>query len=454
MTFPCQNHKVKRGGLQLTLIFCLVFSFFLCCTPAFAISYTYLDTGSQPDLVAHTEGDTRYYPGDTFQMSVLLTNKGRDTAMQVAPRLSAGAYDPSTALGVTVTPDAADAPVTLKTLPVVVGDIGQWDEARVTIYGTVRENATPGVYPIQIVVAFNYVYAIPMTDSSYSSINKLYNQKVQTLPARLIVMSEVKPSIISEKYENMVPGTQGYVIAEVRNTGYATGNKVLLGITPSDNITFQMVDEGVYLGRFGPDETASVRVRVAVKENTAAGSYPAVLDGKYWDADGIIHTIKPVHMGITVSRGAVIEAITKDLTISPGATETINVTYRNTGDTPAINAQARIIGNQVIIPVSDSVSLGILGPGESKTAQFRISAKSPIAGKKYDVDTEVKYQDELGALMLSEKMSFGILVQKQEGPGAILSNPVYLIIIAGIFAILIYAVWKLYQKRSLNNSVP
>ncbi|MDH7510813.1 MAG: hypothetical protein QHH04_07200 [Methanolinea sp.] len=52
----------------------------------------YLDTCAQPDLVAHAEGVTGYYPCDAFAMMVILTIRSRDTAIQIAPRLSPGAY--------------------------------------------------------------------------------------------------------------------------------------------------------------------------------------------------------------------------------------------------------------------------------------------------------------------------------------------------------------------------
>lgn len=448
MTLPSPFMRMHRSDAPVPWLPIFVIAIFLCCTPCLAAGYLYLDTGTQPTLSAHAEGDTRYYPGDTFAMTVILTNKGRDKAMQVEPLLSPTAYDPSTALGVLIRPRVGDAPVTLKSLPTVAGDIGSWDQVPVTILGTVYQNATPGVYSIPLEVTYNYVYAIPMVGSDYTTIEVLYHRNQQTIPVPIRVMSEVRPVVISEHSENMAPDTQGYLVLEIMNTGYSTGEDVSFNIVPSNNVTFQMVDSSLYVKRFNPGNVTTIKARIAVKDHTGAGSYPALLEGQYRDTEGVFRNTRSVPVGITVSKGAVFEAVTKDLTITPAGTETITVAYRNTGDTPAYNAQARLIGNQILEPVTDTVSLGLVRPGETKTAQFVISAKSALAGKQYIIDTDVKYRDELDAPMLSDNMSFGVAVLQPSGLGAITSNPVILIIIAGALVIIIYVIWKLQKRKS------
>jgi hypothetical protein len=428
------------GGLLLALA--------LCCTPCLAVGYTYLDTGEEPVLVASPQGDTGYFPGDAFEMTVLLTNTGRDTALQVAPRLAPGAYDPSTALGVTVRPAAGDAPVTLKSTPVVAGDIGSWDMVPVTIRGTVHKNASPGVYAIPLAVTYQYVYGIPMVGEGYSTIEPLYRGKEQVIPATFRVMGEVRPAILSEKAENLIPGTQGYLTITVANIGYGTGTEVTLRIVPADNVTFQMVEDSVHLAKFGPGEVVPLRVRIAVADATAAGSYPAILEGEYRDAGGMFQATTQVPLGIPVSRGAVMETLTRNLTIGSGGEETITVSFLNTGDTPAYDARARIIGSYVLMPVEDSAPLGTIAPWEIKTTQFVFSAKNAMPGKRYVIDSEVKYRDGLGALVLSDKMSFGVDVAPPSGPSAITSNPAVLIIVAGILVILFYAGWKIHGRKA------
>jgi hypothetical protein len=419
----------------------------LCCAPCLAAGYIYLDTGTQPDLVAHATGENRFAPGDEFELDVVLSNTARDPAVQIEPFMAPGVYDPATALGVLVTPDKAEAPVTLNTLPTVAGDIGSWDRVPVTVRGTIDQDATPGPHVLLLMVSYQYVYAIPMTGTGYSTLDLLYRKKEQTLPVTVRVTREVRPSVLSETEENLVPGTQGYLALHVRNTGYATGSETVFRIVPADNTTFQMVDQSVFLGRFAPGDAATVRARLAVREHTGPGSYPATLEGQYLDANGVLTSTPPVPVGIRVSRGAVIEVKNLNQTIAPGGGQSLTVSYTNTGDTPARYARARIIGSQVVVPVTESASLGTLAPNETRTAEFEVALKSPIAGKRYVIDTEVKYRDGLGALMLSDPLSFGVVVAEPQGTASLVSDPAVLVLLGGVLLLLAYAGWKLLGRK-------
>ena len=104
-----------------------------------------------------------------------------------------------------------------------------------------------------------------------------------------------------------------------------------------------------------------------------------------------------------------------NLTIESGGEEAITVSFLNTGDTPAYDAQARIIGSHVLMPVEDSAPLGTIAPGEIKTTQFVVSSKNAIPGKQYVIESEVKYRDGMGSPVLSDKMSLGVDVTQPSG---------------------------------------
>jgi hypothetical protein len=415
--------------------------------PCVALGYTYVDTGLEPVLSAQVVGDPRYYPGDTFAMTVVLTNEDQDTSVQVAPLLAPDTYDPRTALGLVVSPGESDAPVSVKNPPVLVGDIGPGDKVPLTIQGTVDDEAFPGTRTILLNLSYRYVYAIPMTGAEYTTIQPLYREMSLTIPVGITIRSEVRPALLHVVQENLVPGTQGYLTGEVKNVGHATGSEVVFTVVPFDNVTFQVVEGSTYIGRFEPGETAPVRVRIAVKDHTAAGVYPAVLQGTYRESDGSTRTTPSVPVGITVAKGAEFRVESPGIVISPGGTAIINVSYTNTGDSPAVDAEARVIGNHVIVPAKDTAVLGFLGPGETRTAQFELTAKSAISGKQYPLDTEVKYRDGLGALMLSDRASLGVSVQSPEGIDAVTGNPALMIALAGVGVILAYIGWSAWRNH-------
>ena len=425
-------------------LFVLVLALF-CCTPCAAVGYLYTDLGNQPDLAASPQGDTRYYPGDTFTITVVLTNSGRDTAAQLDPRLMRGAYDPTTALGVVVRPSAGEAPVTIRSLPVMAGDIGSFDQVPVTIQGTIRQDAKPGIHTLLLNLTYSYVYAIPDVGADYSTIEPMYYTRNKVLPVMFQVLATVRPGIVSATPENLVPGTQGYMTLLVNNTGYGTGTEVTLRLVPADNATFRMVDDSIYLPRFMPEDVVPLRARIAVQDGTAAGMYPATIQGQYRDTNGTFRAIDPVATGMRVSRGPVFEVLAKNLTISPGGKQTIAVTYLNTGDTPAYDAEARIIGSQALVPVQDSCDLGTMKPGDTRTAEFILSTDAATSQKRYVINSNVKYRDELGNLVLSDPIWFGVEVTQPAGLDAVVSSPVALIVSFAVLALLGYAGWRWFR---------
>jgi hypothetical protein len=172
-----------------------------------------------------------------------------------------------------------------------------------------------------------------------------------------------------------------------------------------------------------------------------------VLQGTYRESDGSTRTTPSVPVGIKVAKGAEFRVDSPGIVIIQGETAIINVSYTNTGDSPAADAEAKVIGSHIIVPAKDTAVLGFLRPGETRTAQFEISAKSAIAGKQYPLDTEVKYRDGLGALMLSDRASLGVNVQSPEGIDAVSGNPALMIALAGIGVILAYAGWSAWRKH-------
>src|SRR5512137_440442 len=179
----------------------LIAAVLLCITlsaaPCIALGYTY-NTGLEPVLSANVVSDPRYYPGDTFAMTVVLTNKDQDTSVRIAPLLAIpDTYDPRTALGLVVSPLESDAPVTVKTPPVLVGDIRTGDKVPLTIRGTVDEEALPGTHTILLNLTYRYVSAVPMTEAGNSTVQPLYREMSLTIPVGITIKSQVRPALLN-----------------------------------------------------------------------------------------------------------------------------------------------------------------------------------------------------------------------------------------------------------------
>jgi hypothetical protein len=101
----------------------------------------------------------------------------------------------------------------------------------------------------------------------------------------------------------------------------------------------------------------------------------------------------------------------------------------------------------VIVPETDTAALGDVLPGESVTAKYVISSEKAISGKQYVLDSEVKYRDSLGTLMLSDQQHTGVSIEKSAGLAGALSDPVILLILAAIIAYASFLGWKHLTKK-------
>ncbi|MCC7575408.1 MAG: hypothetical protein KK926_01065 [Methanomethylovorans sp.] len=100
--------------------------------------------------------------------------------------------------------------------------------------------------------------------------------------------------------------------------------------------------------------------------------------------------------------------------ISAGGTNTINVTYTNTGELPATDAVVRIVAIKPLSCDRSMQPLGTIGPGLSKTASFVISAERTAVVKTYGLDSEIKYIDTDGEIAYSGNMKVDVAVTPAE----------------------------------------
>ncbi|MBN2488290.1 MAG: hypothetical protein JXA98_04620 [Methanosarcinaceae archaeon] len=118
----------------------------------------------------------------------------------------------------------------------------------------------------------------------------------------------------------------------------------------------------------------------------------------------------PIH----VRESADFEVENVDGLLVAGSAGVINVTYRNIGELPAEEANARVV---VMRPLSISesvVPLGTIDAGESKTASFVISANAGAVIKTYGIDSEIKYRDEDGETAFSDNLRLSVPLEPAE----------------------------------------
>lgn len=97
-----------------------------------------------------------------------------------------------------------------------------------------------------------------------------------------------------------------------------------------------------------------------------------------------------------------------------GETQTIDVTYKNTGELTAEDATVRMVVMRPLSIGQSVVRLGTMAPGESRTARFNILADSDAVIKTYGIDSEIKYYDEQGEITISDNLEVSVPLEIAE----------------------------------------
>ena len=105
--------------------------------------------------------------------------------------------------------------------------------------------------------------------------------------------------------------------------------------------------------------------------------------------------------------------------LTAGLPSVVNVTYKNIGEIPAIDAVVRVVVMKPLVVEQGVLRLGTVEPGESKTVSFKATADQNSLVKDYGVDSEIKYIDENGNTAFSENMKVTVpLEPAPDKPGA------------------------------------
>ncbi|ABS55579.1 S-layer domain-like protein [Methanoregula boonei 6A8] len=423
------------------IILLLVLAAFLV-SPAFA-GTRYFE--GSPNLTAYVSGANQFAPGSSIQIPVVIKNTGINTYYEVASNIVDRADVPTTAKFVTVAMGAGNAPVVIKTDPQMIGDIASQDQQTATFSATVNADAAGGTYTLPLNITyqqFSHVDQYGMDTFQY-----YYVPMNVTLTVPLVIKSEVIPEVISATSDNLVAGADGYVNLTIKNIGSFDGTKATVQIVQNDDSPVSPVDSNVYIGDFPAGSTVSCQYKVAVADTAQNKTYPVDVVVNYQNDEGDMVPSQSQTVGIDVGNKVNFAIQISPIEMSPGSKHTIQIEYQNTGDTMVYSAQARISVAAPFTSSSDVAYLGDLAPGQTAVATYQISVASDATLKEYGLDSEIRYNNAIGDTYVSDPMKVTIDVQNLTGLEGIISNPVYLSLIAAVIIGIIYAIIHTRKKH-------
>lgn len=213
--------------------------------------------------------------------------------------------------------------------------------------------------------------------------------------------------------------------------------------------------------------TATLRYTIKIDSDAPAGSYELLLPLNYqYQANVRTTTADVINLGLTDTQYAReyktktetlripisienkprLEVTNVSGNLAQGESKAIEITYKNTGESVAKDALARIIVMSPLSTEKSIVRLGDIEPGEEKIARFVISADQDALVKNYGINSEIKYIDEDGETSFSENMKVNLHLEATEKKFSITGVAVILIVLIALYQII-----NVYRKRNKNN---
>ena len=240
-------------------------------------------------------------------------------------------------------------------------------------------------------------------------------------------------------------GTEGYLDLNVTNSGGEDAHDAIIKILRNGNSPVTPTDSSVYIGDFPAGNSTVCRFKVSVSRDAEAQEYPVDVIAVYKNREGDTVTSTPVTVGIPVNGRIGFDVITAESKISAGKKKVIEVTYRNSGDSTAYNAQARISVVDPFISNDDSAYLGDIAPGKTAVARYEVSVSSDAVAKDYALDSEVRYRDSLGNSQISDTVKVPVTVVPTTAMDGIMANMIF--ILAVIIVIIAAGYYLLVIRR-------
>ena len=396
--------------------------------PAVSAGIQYSQTG--PEMSVAISGTNEFSPGETAMVVFLIENSGKITYELVRPDKMTPAYLPTTAQTLYATLVSGDSPITVKSDRQIVGELPSGAVGQAVFDIEVPETCETGIYSLLMNLEYEYLYKADQDADNL--ITYQYKQVVTEVPVTVEVISDVSLEVEKVTSTDLYAGGIGYITFQVKNKGLTNATSTSLALVPVSDGPIVPVENAVYIGPFASGDVTTVQYKVSVAADAdASQSYPVELVATYKDEKGLTKTSNPVVVGVQF-RPKVTFVITSPPAVVPAGSESIvKVTYQNTGEVTAYQAQARISVVDPFTSNDDNVYLGTIAPGASVDGLFSVKTDGGATVKNYVLDSEIRYTDEENNDYISDNIEVVLDVGKK-GDMALVVGGIAVIVILGL----------------------
>lgn len=429
------------AGIILT-----IFSLLLCSTlTALPVSAATQYLGDGPSFSAMVTGTNEFVPGEDTTISILVKNTGLNSMKQVG----VGTIEPedkqNTAKSVTVGLASAGDAVIVRSDPRKIGDLPGGSTATVAFNVKISANATAGEYQLPLRLQYRYPRVIVQPQADVFEFT--YNDGDTTVPVTIRIQSRVKPEVVEAVPEQLTPGSEGYLNLKIKNAGPENGTMASVKLIRSGTSPIIPTAATVYVGDFPSGSTVSCRYKVSVSQDATGQTYPVDLAVTYTNREGSIATSSLTTAGVPVEAKPAFSVVSPVPELAGGSGRTIEVMYRNGGNTTIYAAQARITPHDPVTAGDNSAYLGDIAPGGSAAARFELQAAAGAQGT-YAFDSTLRYRDVSGTSLESDIIPVRVTIVPAPGfafPGGMTG-------VAAIIAVIVIAIGILVYRQKRKHT--
>jgi hypothetical protein len=330
--------------------------------------------------------------GDTGTLQFDLQNVGSETARKATVSLTARTGD--LYFGEPAQPR--------KNRSVFVEELAPGESEPISVQIGATTGISPGSYPIEIDVAYETPDGVAETSDTLST-------GVRVEPERTFDVRDISTSSFR------VDEDEATVRATVVNTGDAPARNVVVRTQGPGPLQATAPEAAV--GDLAPGESAEMQFAFAVPSDAESGSISLSFAVEYENADGDLRRLdEPIRRAVSLDpeRDA-FEVVDVETSVAAGGEGTLAVTVRYDGDRPVSNANAKVFVNDPLSSADDGAFLGSFEPGETRTAEFSVTAAGSAMAKEYPASIEVRYDDASGNSKLADGLQFGVPVGESAG---------------------------------------
>lgn len=330
--------------------------------------------------------------GDTGTLDFSLRNVGSKTARRATVSLSTRSSD--VFFGGPAQPRQSQS--------VYVAELAPGESHPVSVQVGASSSLSPGSYPVGIDVSYE-------TPDGLRGSSETLSTGVRVEPERSFDVRNLRTTSFR------VDEDEATVQATVVNTGQSTARNVVVRTQGPQPL--QATGGEAAVGDLDPGESADMEFTFAVPANAEPGSLSLSFAVEYENRDGDLRRLdEPVRRAVTLgAERDAFEVVGVDTSLSSGSEGTVAVTVRYTGDRPVSNANAKLFVNDPLSSADDGAFLGSFEPGETRTADFSVTAAGSAMVKAYPASVEVRYDDASGNSKLADGLQFGVPVEAPSG---------------------------------------